>query len=55
MKKEELKKNVRVWCWWKSRYLYYTGQIINREYEFEDICGAKTMIEEKCLSRLEVK
>lgn len=67
MKKEELKKGMKVWCWWKSRNLYYTGKIINKApsafndfkgetvYVFEDICGAVTHLNEKDLNGLERK
>lgn len=55
MSKNELKKNIKVWCWWKSRSLYYTGRIINNEYEFVDICDCITMISEESLKKLEVR
>ncbi len=55
MKKEELKKGTKVWCWWMSRYLYYTGQIIRGQYKFVDICDAIAMIPEEDLQKLEIK
>lgn len=55
MMKSELKKNIKVWCWWKSRNLYYTGQIINGEYKFVDICDCVTMINEEQLTKLKIK
>lgn len=55
MKKTELKKNVKVWCWWKSRYLYFTGRVIQGEYEFRDICDAVTMVTEAQLEKLEIR
>ena len=55
MTKNELKKNVKVWCWWKSRILYYTGQIINGQYKFVDVCDAVTMINKEDLEKLEVR
>lgn len=55
MKKTELKKNIKVWCWWKSRSLYYTGRVINGKYEFVDICDAITMITEEQLAKLQIK
>jgi hypothetical protein len=54
MKKAELQENIKVWCWWKSRYLYYTGRVINGKYKFVDVCDAITMIEEKSLEGLEI-
>lgn len=53
MKTNELKKRMKVWCWWKSRFLYYTGIVINGDYKFVDINGAITMIIEKDLEHLE--
>ena len=55
MTKNELRKNMKVWCWWKSRSLYYTGQIIRGQYKFIDICDAITMIDEKDLEKLEIR
>lgn len=55
MKKNELKKGLKVWCWWKSRHLYYTGQVIRGEYKFVDIMDAITMISEDDLAKLEVR
>lgn len=52
MKTNELKKNIKVWCGWKSRFLYYTGIVINGEYKFVDINDAITMITEKDLEHL---
>lgn len=34
---KELKKGTRVWCWWKSRYLYYQGMQLNGYYKFVDV------------------
>ena len=55
MTKGNLKKNVRVWCWWKSRYLYYTGIQKNNIFVFEDIAGEAIMINKESLKNLEVK
>ena len=55
MKKSELKKNVRVWCWWKSRYLYYEGKQLNGYYKFVDITGDIFWFLEKGLEDLEIK
>lgn len=55
MKKEELKKNIRVWCWWKSRYYYYSGYMIGSKYKFVDICDCIELMDEDDLSRLEIK
>lgn len=69
MTKNELKKGVKVWCWWKSRYLYYTGYEGNETgynlktkdytprhyYKFEDICGATTIIYDEQLEKLELR
>lgn len=55
MAKEQLKKGAKVWCWWKSRYLWYTGQIVNGRHKFVDACDAITMVNEEHLSELEFK
>jgi hypothetical protein len=55
MRKQDLRKNVKAWCWWKSRNLYFTGRVINGNYEFTDINGAITMIDEGQLASLEAK
>lgn len=67
MKKEQLEKNLKVWCWWKSRFIYYTGKIINKVpsafnnfegelvYVFEDISGVIIHINEEELKKLEIK
>lgn len=69
MTKQELTKGAKAWCWWKSRYLYFTGREINRKeldartgtyptvhyYEFEDVCGAITMITDAALEKLETR
>ncbi|MCD8308864.1 MAG: hypothetical protein LUD19_03335 [Clostridia bacterium] len=55
MTKQELKKHTKVWCWWKSRSLYFTGRVINGKYEFVDICDAITMVTEEELADLEVR
>ena len=51
----DMKKNAKVWCWWKSRNLYFTGRIIQGKYEFIDTCDAITMIGEDQLDQLEMK
>lgn len=69
MLKEELKKGTRVWCWWKSRYMYFSGtegtetgyNIKTKDYtprhyyNFDDICGASTKIYDEELEELEIK
>ena len=55
MSKNELKKNIKVWCWWKSRHLYYVGKIGEDKYKFVDICDAITIISEEDLKKLEVR
>lgn len=56
MKPSELKKGQRVWCWWKSRYLWYTGIVRDGVYEFRDVCDAITVVAEENLENLrEVK
>lgn len=61
MTKNELTKGKRTWCWWKSRYLFFTGRTgadpITKEktFRFEDICGAITDITEKQLTKLEAR
>ena len=55
MTREELKKGMKVWCWWKSKNLYYTGQIVNGKYKFVDICDAITMVSEEQLEKLKVR
>ena len=63
MKKSELKKDVKVWCWWKSRTLYYTGKVVRERYQFKvvreryqfvDASGLLAMIDEEQLKELEV-
>lgn len=54
MTKKQLKKNMRVWCQWKSRYLYFVG-MVGDKYKFIDICDAITIVNEAQLSRLIVK
>jgi len=67
MKKEELKKGTKVWCWWKSRNMYYTGieryehgyNLETKDYTprhyylFRDLCGAETEIYDEQLEKLE--
>lgn len=55
MEKKDLKKGAKVWCWWMSRLLWYTGRTINGKYEFTDICDAITMISEPQLRELELR
>lgn len=69
MKASEIKKGIRVWCWWKSRALYYTGRedyekgynIKTKDYTprhyyaFEDICGAATRIYDEDVEKLELR
>ena len=55
MKKSELKKNMKVWCWWKSRYLYFTGRMVRGQYEFRDIDDAITLVTEADLEQLKIK
>lgn len=52
MRKDELFTGVKVWCWWKSRYLYYTGTVLRGKYKFVDDLDAITMIAEKDLMKL---
>lgn len=66
---KELKKGCKVWCWWKSRYLYYSGiegyeQGYNLKtkdytprhyYKFNDICDAETRIYDEDLEKLEIR
>lgn len=66
MKKTELKKNARCWCWWKSRYLFFTGyegaeRGYNQDtkdytprhyYRFEDAAGAEIRIYDAQLAQL---
>lgn len=66
MTKNDLKKGQKVWCWWKSRDLYYTGHEGNETgynittkdytprhyYTFEDITGAITRIYDEDLAKL---
>jgi len=53
---ETLEKNMKVWCWWKSRNLYFTGRIIKGgEYEFVDEIGAITMLQREEVSKLQIK
>lgn len=52
MRKDELFTGVKVWCWWKSRYLYYTGTVSRGKYKFVDDLDAITMIAEKDLMKL---
>lgn len=60
MTKNELKSRVKVWCWWKSRYLYYTGFEFTHKpsgvhyYRFRDICGAITDVTDSDLGSLEI-
>ena len=59
MTRDGLKKGARVWCSWKSRYLYYTGREITRAgvhyYVFEDITDAVTEITDSQLGKLEIR
>jgi hypothetical protein len=55
MTKNELRKNTKVWCWWKSRVLYFTGEMINGQYKFIDICDAVVMVTEDDLKDLEIR
>lgn len=55
MKVNELKKNDKVWCWWMSRYLYYTGVKRNNTntYVFKDITDVTVIIAEDQIEELE--
>lgn len=69
VKKEELKRDLKVWCWWKSRSLYYTGvegyekgynlqtkdYTPRHYYRFRDVCGAVTRIYDEDLEKLMIK
>jgi len=52
MKKEQLKKGTKVWCWWRSSLLWYTGCERNGIYVFEDITDAIVEIRESNLGDL---
>lgn len=54
MTKKQLKKSMKVWCQWKSRYLYFVG-MVGDKYKFIDICDAITIVSEEQLSRLIAK
>lgn len=69
MEKKELKKGIKVWCWWKSRTLRYTGYEGNETgyntltkdytprhyYRFVDEIGAITIIYDEDLAKLEIR
>lgn len=42
MKVNELKRGMKVWCWWASRNLYFKCQnTVTGLYVFEDICDVR--------------
>ena len=53
MKAEELKKGTKVWCWWKSRYLWFSGVVRDGVYEFRDVCDVVVRVAEEDLGNLE--
>ncbi len=55
MTKDQLYRHAKVWCWWKSRYLWYTGRIVIGGYEFRDICDAITIVPEDSLGELKIQ
>ena len=53
MKASELKKGTKVWCWWLSRTLYYTGKMHRgTEYTFEDVIGAQFDFNDEQVAKL---
>lgn len=52
MKTTKLIKNTRIWCWWKSRFLYFTGTQINGKYKFVDIADVVIWLTEKEVTQL---
>lgn len=55
MKASELRINKRVWAWWLSRYLFYTGESYDGKYIFTDINDDEVIIKESDLKDLEIK
>ena len=49
----DLRKGVRVWCWWWSRYLWFTGVVRHGAFEFRDAGDAIIVIAEENLKNLE--
>ena len=53
----ELKKGMKLWCWWQSRYLWYTGRSFEiesgeRVFVFEDVADAQVRVSEADLDEL---
>lgn len=55
MKKSDLKKGMKVWCWWRSRYLWFTGVVRHGAFEFRDAGDAIIVIAEENLKNLEIR
>ena len=55
MEKNNLRKGAKVWCWWQSRLLWYTGLTVNGKYKFKDICDEVIMVSEAQLAELEAR
>ena len=55
MTKDQLYPHVKVWCWWHSRWLWYTGRMTTGGYEFKDICDVVVTIPENSLKDLRVR
>ena len=51
----DMEKGRKFWCWWKSRYLWYTGRRWRGMYLFEDAGGCLIEIEAEKLKNLEVR
>lgn len=56
MTAKDLKPGVRVWCWWKSRYMWYVGKAHNgKDYKFTDIADAVFYMNAEQVGKLEKK
>lgn len=49
-----MKKGEKFWCWWASRYIWFSGLPKNKrgEYTFRDICDEIIMVAEKNIKDL---
>ena len=48
-------RDLRYWCWWHSRYLWYAGFKYRGKYVFRDVCDVQIEISEEEFEKLEAR
>lgn len=48
-------RDLRYWCWWMSRYVWYSGWMYRGDYVFEDVTGAQVCVSPEMFAEMEVR